>query len=586
MLQKIPQHTPVKFGILFLAFTVVTTACILDPLTDLSRSKDIDPQSPSYQGFHTVPGVDDILPHTPNGTELLYQEFMVSQVEEAEAYRLEIAEDEAFTNVVHHQDSFTGNSLVAAVNLEAEQLYYWRGSALSNEQWGRWTEPRSFTMRPPVAVVQEDSATTLFALRIDLSWDDVPDAASYEVQLDPAVGTRRQFAPTEAAVSVSTDINPADRFTWRVRAVREDGSATAWSSDTDVQIARVASVSAGAFHTVALHTDGSVWVTGENDMGQLGLGDTTRRSAFTQVAGISNAVSVSAGASHTVIITDDGTAWVTGSANQGRLGLDTADDDFITTFTALDSASNYTAAAAGDMHTLFLRENGTMHVTGRNYRGQLGTGNTTGRDVPTSVSLPFGMARPVHISAGGEHSLIVTEDNELWATGDRRSGQLGDGSTSLELVRFARVKTGVVAVAAGTSHTMALTEGGFLWGTGNNGSGRIGDGTSTSTGGVLVPVFDQVRAVTAGHEHSMLIRDDHTLWAMGRNSLGQLGDGTTTSRDRPVRITDEARAVSAGREHTVVLSTTGEVWVTGRNTEGQLGLSSSTRRTSLVRISW
>jgi len=43
----------------------------------------------------------------------------------------------------------------------------------------------------------------------------------------------------------------------------------------------VAAIAAGGYHTLALRTDGSVWVTGSNGSGQIGLGQGTQSmSAF------------------------------------------------------------------------------------------------------------------------------------------------------------------------------------------------------------------------------------------------------------------------------------------------------------------
>ena len=43
------------------------------------------------------------------------------------------------------------------------------------------------------------------------------------------------------------------------------------------------SVAAGRFHTCALKRDRSVLCTGQNDVGQLGLGDIESRTTFTPV---------------------------------------------------------------------------------------------------------------------------------------------------------------------------------------------------------------------------------------------------------------------------------------------------------------
>jgi alpha-tubulin suppressor-like RCC1 family protein len=45
----------------------------------------------------------------------------------------------------------------------------------------------------------------------------------------------------------------------------------------------VSQVVAGWLHTLALRTDGTLWATGHNSDGQLGLGDTTQRTSFVEV---------------------------------------------------------------------------------------------------------------------------------------------------------------------------------------------------------------------------------------------------------------------------------------------------------------
>ncbi|GHT76073.1 hypothetical protein FACS1894124_8090 [Spirochaetia bacterium] len=48
----------------------------------------------------------------------------------------------------------------------------------------------------------------------------------------------------------------------------------------------IKAIAAGWYHTVALDTGGSVWVTGRNNYGQLGLNDTANRIGFTKVTSL------------------------------------------------------------------------------------------------------------------------------------------------------------------------------------------------------------------------------------------------------------------------------------------------------------
>ena len=89
----------------------------------------------------------------------------------------------------------------------------------------------------------------------------------------------------------------------------------------------VAAVSTGSFHTMILKTDGSLWAAGKNECGELGDGTTINKNLPVQI--MSSVASVSAGGSlieafdiyeHTIIMKTDSTVWVTGANNKGQLG--------------------------------------------------------------------------------------------------------------------------------------------------------------------------------------------------------------------------------------------------------------------------
>jgi len=192
------------------------------------------------------------------------------------------------------------------------------------------------------------------------------------------------------------------------------------------------------------------------------------------------------------------------------------------------------------------------------------------------------------ISAGGEHSMIVTTNGELWAWGDNRQGQLGIpwGSSSHSIPELV-MEENVVAVSAGGGHSMAITSDGGLWIWGDNSSGQLGHGTLGS-GHVehLSPfrLMDDVAAISAGSRHSMAIKTDNSLWAWGHNSYGQLGDGTNQFRENPVRIMGDVVAVSAGNTHTMAITSDGVLWGWGENTSGEILDDSIPRHTDPVRI--
>ncbi|MGD2110696.1 MAG: hypothetical protein PVI86_15060, partial [Phycisphaerae bacterium] len=99
-----------------------------------------------------------------------------------------------------------------------------------------------------------------------------------------------------------------------------------------------------------------------------------------------------------------------------------------------------------------------------------------------------GLTSVVHITAGEAHSLFVTDDGTLWATGWNRYCQLGlEEEVSPDTPLFGNLLTvpvevglgSVTAVAGGYTHSLALQEDGTLWGFGSNAIGQLSTGTLT-----------------------------------------------------------------------------------------------------------
>lgn len=86
-------------------------------------------------------------------------------------------------------------------------------------------------------------------------------------------------------------------------------------------------VACGRLHTAAIKTDGTLWLWGVNFQGHLGDNTTTDKSSPVQtVSGGTNWKQVSSGYDHTAAIKSDGTLWLWGRNNGGELGDNTVVD--------------------------------------------------------------------------------------------------------------------------------------------------------------------------------------------------------------------------------------------------------------------
>ena len=184
------------------------------------------------------------------------------------------------------------------------------------------------------------------------------------------------------------------------------------------------------------------------------------------------------------------------------------------------------------------------------------------------------LTHPTTISAGGNHSLALDEDGELWLWGSDLSGQLPwPRPLRPHLYTF---PAQLASLDGGGYYSMGMTATGDVWTWGYDAYGQMGDGPGGGAAPFNVPFQAPALAVSAGSSHSFALLADGTLWAWGVNDRGQLGLGYATpypsdplgvESPQLVALTDVvAIAAAEGGAHTLALKSDGTVWGWGEPT--------------------
>jgi hypothetical protein len=121
-------------------------------------------------------------------------------------------------------------------------------------------------------------------------------------------------------------------------------------------------------HSLFIDTDGNLYATGNNNKGQLCLGDEESRIFPTQIDLPERVVSAAAGGDFTLILTESGTIYGCGSNEDGQLGLD-IDIDMTSIPIVNDAIADVRSISVGRDFSLIQADDG-LYVMGDNNYGE------------------------------------------------------------------------------------------------------------------------------------------------------------------------------------------------------------------------
>jgi len=258
----------------------------------------------------------------------------------------------------------------------------------------------------------------------------------------------------------------------------------------------------------------------------------------------------------------------------------------------LEDGETIVEFAGGADHSLAVTSNGKVFGWGGSKHGKLGTGDVAKEETvvhPKRIDGDLAGVQVVSVACGDSHSCAVDSEGRLytWGWGGdwfHGGGLLGHGSndkySSPKLVEsLVDEGVGVQAVTAGEMHTAILTTDGQVMTCGAGEFGRLGLGGSSDVREFTLLEWiedENVVSLVSGHAFSMALTDEGRLWVWGRNDQGQLGQGGTMSLDvysmqaDPVVIDEfdedrsiEIAVIAAGHSHAALCTTQGELYMWG-----------------------
>ena len=241
---------------------------------------------------------------------------------------------------------------------------------------------------------------------------------------------------------------------------------------------KIKSISCGDYHSCAINEEGFLYSWGGGgesyNKGQCGHGTLKDIQKPKKVEFfIKNNIKikrVSCGGYHTIVIANSDELFSFGKGIYGQCGYGQPEDTSIPKKVIFEEkqniqyennkAINIIDIKCGGEHSLFLSSNNNVYTCGHGYLGQLGLGNNKNINKPTIVQ-SLTNKKIIEISAGWSHSLVLSSEGNIYSTGCNKYGELGIGK-DFNKYNYTWIKSlsnlNIKHISAGGHHSWCLID--------------------------------------------------------------------------------------------------------------------------------
>src|SRR3990167_353378 len=316
---------------------------------------------------------------------------------------------------------------------------------------------------------------------------------------------------------------------------------------------------AGGYHSLFLDCEGSVWSCGNNEMGQLGVGDNINRKQPSKITNLPPIRSIHPGFFSSYFIDESGGAWQMGKGSSSSPEL-------------IENIPPIEQIASGQYHTILLDCDGFLWGKGSNRDCELGVPNRC--NVEYWRKLDDHIPNVKSVQVGYLRSLFLDHDGMVWGFGNAKPG-----ITKFEVPVIKQI-------SMWQHHALLLDEEGLVWGLGDNKSAQLGERVPEPSSynynrfvyhhtAIQIENLPKIKRVCAGEYNSLFLDEDGGVWGRGYNGEGQLGLGDDRDRERtPVRINARIKfqEIHTGAYFTTLVDCDGSFWGCGSLTAGMVGV--------------